>query len=663
MKISRFIALFVIAAILYSYAGVCQQPTKAKFRTKAVKKAGPDTLARAAQAQFEFKNLHKTPYYQNAKLLDQIEKLERKKDWEGLYAVLTEYVQQFGIQNFYRDTHLLWKLAKLVELLDDIEKSKYLYRLVLKHHRGDLKNTELHYDSLSKFDKDYYVPIEYYYELVEYRKAIDTLHPPVGVLLNMGNSINSLQADYGPTLGGDNQTLLITSKRNVQRVGGNKVVNEDIYYTRKVDDYWEDAQSLKTINTRYNEGSARISRDGNTLFFARCESPESYGNCDIFVAELQPDSTWGNVRNLGPQVNSTSWDSHPALSHTEDTLFFASDRIGGFGMSDLYFTYKLPNGSWSSAQNMGPVINTRQSEVSPFYHPSYDVLYFSSNGQLLNFGDFDIYKCYRIDGKWQEPLSIGPLVNGKGSEYYFAIDSESKNLFYARSEAEDIKNLDLFSFPLPMEAQPGAITKLAGSVRDSTTGDPFSGIVSVIDLTESIEVAPKQLRSDGSYSFDLIKDHDYLVVLTGEDFFRIEKTFKLVGDTAIHIVTPSIRLKKWEFASLEFDEGSANIKPEMQNDLNKAVDFLLDHPDVKLKISGHTDSDGNAESNMKLSQRRAESIRSYLLERGNFAADRIEAYGYGSTQPIVKEETNNAKRINRRVEFEIFKPKNDRAKR
>jgi hypothetical protein len=81
-------------------------------------------------------------------------------------------------------------------------------------------------------------------------------------------------------------------------------------------------------------------------------------------------------------VNSPSWDSHPALSHSEDTLFFASDRIGGFGLSDLWFTYMQQNGKWAPAQNMGPVINTRQSEVSPFYHPKYDVLYFSSNGQL-----------------------------------------------------------------------------------------------------------------------------------------------------------------------------------------------------------------------------------------------------------------------------------------
>jgi hypothetical protein len=400
-----------------------------------------------------------------------------------------------------------------------------------------------------------------------------------------------------------------------------------------------------------------MSKDGKTMYFSRCESPESYGNCDIFVAQLQADSTWGNIRNLGPGVNSTAWDSHPALSHNEDTLFFASDRLGGFGMSDLYFTYKRPDGSWSVAQNMGPVINTRQSEVSPFYHPMYNVLYFSSNGQLLNFGNFDIYKCYNINSEWQEPRSIGPLVNGKGSEYYFTIDSQSKDLYYARSEENDIKNLDLFSFPLPMEAQPGAITKFEGSVIDSLTGNPFTGIVSIIDLTNGIEVAPKFLRPDGSYDFDLIRDNNYLVIITGEDFFRIERTFRLVGDTAIHIETPHIDLNKWEFASVEFAAASAEINPLMTADLNKVVGFLLDHPDFRLKISGHTDSHGNPQSNMMLSQRRAESIKKYLVDQGNLDESRIEAQGYGNTKPIVEEKTEADRKINRRVEFEIFRPK------
>src|SRR5690606_32933500 len=117
---------------------------------------------------------------------------------------------------------------------------------------------------------------------------------------------------------------------------------------------------------------------------------------------------------------------------------------------------------------------------------------------------FDIYKSVFRNGAWQEPKNIGPLVNGKGDEYYFTIYSKSKDLFYAKSEDSLLPNLDLYSFPLPMEAQPLANTKLKGSLKDSITGETFKGIVSVIDLSNGIEVAPKYMRDDGTYEFDLI---------------------------------------------------------------------------------------------------------------------------------------------------------------
>ncbi|MDJ1503993.1 OmpA family protein [Xanthocytophaga agilis] len=618
----------------------------------------------AAMEAFQFKDLRPNFRYYDAKKLDEIEKLERDKEWEKAYPLLKEYVQNFGMDNFLRDMYLVWRLGRMSEQAKDIGQAKFLYRLVLKHHRGDIKVLEQHYDSLTSTEKDYYVPLEYYYELVEFRKSVDTLLPPVGVLIDMGIEINSPKADYGPTLSPDNKFIFFTSKRNTKKMGIRNVTvqNEDIYYARNVDGYWEPAQPLDNINTAYNEGSAVLTRNGRKLYFCRCEAPGGLGDCDIYMAELQPDSTWGKIQNLGPRVNSRSWDSQPSLSRSEDTLYFASDRLGGFGGSDLYFTYRLKGGAWAPAQNMGPTINTRRNEVSPFYHPNHNVLYFSSEGgHIPNFGSFDIYKTYNSRGMWQEPVNVGPLVNGKGSEYYFTIDMESKNLYYARSEETDIQNLDLNSFPLPMEAQPKATVHLQGAVIDSISKNPFTGIVSVIDLTKSIEIAPKYLRPDGSYDFDLIQDHEYLVIVTGDDFFRVERQFKLVGDTSIYIETPAISLKKWAFASLEFEAGSAKIIPEMYNDLNKLVKFMADHPNFSLRISGHTDSQGKQSDNLKLSQRRADSIKKYIVDKGKIDPGRIEAIGYGSSQPLIEEKTEDDRSINRRVEFEInkMKPKTD----
>jgi outer membrane protein OmpA-like peptidoglycan-associated protein len=229
-------------------------------------------------------------------------------------------------------------------------------------------------------------------------------------------------------------------------------------------------------------------------------------------------------------------------------------------------------------------------------------------------------------------------------------------LFYARSEIDNVKDLNIYSFPLPMEAQPLATTVFKGTLKDSITGESFKGIVSIIDLENGIEVAPKYLREDGSFEFDLIDKNKYLLVIQGEDFFRIEELINLDGDTEININTPSIKSFRIQFASIEFESNSAEIKDYMHEDLNKLVDFLLDNPTLKLKISGHTDSKGDPNKNIQLSQNRANAIKQYVEQRANIETNRVEAIGYGSSMPIVKEEkTDEDRKLNRRVEFEIIK--------
>jgi outer membrane protein OmpA-like peptidoglycan-associated protein len=641
--------LFFIA----SYQLLAQKPEKKKFLdiSGVLDKKEAETVSVG-----DFPNINKVKYYYNKKAWSQIQKLESKKQWEELYQVLKPYVNNFGIENFYKDTFLLWRLAKLTEIYGTQADAVSLYRLVLKHHREDIdiKQVELYYDSLNKNKVDYYVPLDYYYELVEYRKEVDTLQPPRGVLLNMGKSVNSDLADYGPTINTNQNLLILTSKRNEKVVAAKKSQNEDLFISRGSDGNWSPAKALTAINTEFNEGSACISADGSTLYFARCHAPGSMGSCDLFVAEIKEDSTWGNIRNLGVNVNSMSWDSHPTLSHTEDTLYFASDRIGGFGLSDIYFTYKDKNGLWAPAQNLGPLINTRANEVSPFYHPRHKVLYFTSNGHLLNFGSFDIYKSMLNDDRWQEPKNVGPLVNGAGDEFYFTIDAESRYLYYASSTTKDIENLDLFSFPLPMGAQPEATTSFSGILLDSLTGLPMSGIVSIIDLDHGIEVAPKFLRPDGTFQFDLINNNNYLLIIQGDDYFRIEEIFYLDGDTEIHRTAQPLA-SKLKFESVEFENGKADILPEMYGDLDKIIDFMLDNPDFKVNIAGHTDSDGSADLNLILSQQRAAAIRDYIVQFGNIDEDRVSAVGYGDSRPIVQEQTDEDKKLNRRVEFEIFR--------
>jgi outer membrane protein OmpA-like peptidoglycan-associated protein len=610
---------------------------------------------------FYFPNINKLNYYLNEEELDKINKAKVQQKWEKVKILLNDYVQQFGVENFYKDTPLIWQLAKLEELYGDIETAKTLYRLALKHHQSniDLKQIEIFLDSVKMEQTKDYVPIDYYYELVDFRKSIDTLVPPRGVLLSMGKAINSNMADYAPALTLDNQTLLYTSQRDITGSFFNSNKNEDLYITHQLYGQWQQARPLQEINTRYNEGSATLNAKGDTIYFTRCESPDGFGNCDLYVTFLKADSTWAKAENLGANINSRSWDSHPSLSLSGDTLFFASDRIGGFGLSDIYFSVKNEDGNWSRSRNLGPVINTRGNEVSPFIHPKYRILYFSSSGHLLNFGGFDIYKSRAKGFLWGEPQNIGPLINNEGNEYYFTIDSQSKDLFYAGSASLRNNNLDLFSFPLPMEGQPEATTRVSGVVTDTIGGIPFRGIVSIIDIENGIEIAPKFTREDGSYEFDLINNTNYIMVVQADKLFKIEEMFFLKGDTIINKNVDPLA-SKIRFKSIEFAENSAKLRPDMYSDLDKVVDFLLDYPEFKLIITGHTDSSGDERRNKSLSQERADAIRDYIIMLHPIEPERVRAAGYGNTQSIVKEEvTDDDRRLNRRVEFEIFRPKSE----
>ncbi|HZY81680.1 MAG TPA: OmpA family protein [Cyclobacteriaceae bacterium] len=612
-----------------------------------------DSVATYGQSGiFDFPNLNKIPFYYDANKIKAIQKSDNAADDATTYPLLKDYVIRFGIENFSKNAPMIWKLAKLSEKHGPPGEALLLYKLVLKHHQQGLNIKEVYarHDSVEKDAKKYFVPLDYYYELVNYRKDIDTLRPPHAVLVNMGDQINSLKEDYGPTIGAVDSIMLFTSKRNTHTDGLQRVFDEDIFFTIRTDSTWGPAQPFKDINTSFNEGSACFSADGKTMIFSRCYAPDSFGNCDLYSATLK-ERVWTDIKNLGANVNSTGWDSHPSLSHSGDTLFFASNRLGGFGLTDIYFTVKDAKGNWGKTQNAGPIINTVQSELSPFFHHKFNVLYFSSNGNPLNFGDFDIYKAYWQGRNWGEPKNVGPLVNGDGSEYYFTIDSRSVELFYARSNGDDKKNLDLYSFPVPMEAQPEAVVAVKGSLKDKT-GKPLKGIVSIIDLDNGVEVAPKFLREDGTFDFSLINKRNYLLIIQGDEFFRIEELFFLDGPMEFNKVAEPIE-NSIAFQSLEFENGKANILESMHADLDKLGNFMIDHPELKLEISGHTDSAGKEESNLRLSQARADAIKSYLEYQFKVDPERVTAIGYGSSKPITQELSDDHKQLNRRVEFHI----------
>lgn len=633
---------------------------------KSVFLRGKDSTYVSEKLYPDFSNMYRTPYYRDKDLSKQIERAEKKGDIFLLDELLKKYISRFGILNFRVDHEILWKAAQVKEELQDTLMASYYYGLVYKHNPMGMGISRIRRDSLLIPTNVEWVSIEKYYELLQLRSYIDTLAPPK-VLTSMGGHINTEHPEYAPFTHASNEVLLFSSRREIKDLSdpfGRK--NEDLYlsyrgYAFGDSAVWDTAQKLPgTINTLYNEGSASLSPGGNMLFFTRCgDVPGGFGDCDIYLSYKSPKGHWSKPRNLGEDVNSEYWDSQPNLSSDGQTLYFTSNRKGGFGGTDLYASsYNSSDDSWGPAYNLGPMINTHQDEVTPFFHKINETLYFSSNGQLKNFGAFDIYKSRYLQNTWDEPKNLGPLVNTYGNEYYFSIDGAGETIFYSRSEGkeEDMikQDFDLYSFPMPMEARPDAITTLKGYLVDEKTGNPLIGTVMLIDLDRQIEIAPKKINENGYFEFDLVKDNRYRMYIVGENFLTVKQEINVATDTTFDIFVQSIRQDKpLVFESLQFNSNSYKFRSSVRPQLDYLVEFLTNYPMFILQVEGHTDSDGDADDNEILSEKRARYIADYIVSAGGFLPRRLKAKGYGETRPIVPNDSEDNKKRNRRVEFKL----------
>ena len=627
-------------------------------------KTEEEVLMESATYQL-FPNVNKIPFFEDKKALAEIKRLANGNDMQALDQVLEPYIAQFGIQNFKRQVSLLWLAGRVKQILQDTARAKFYYELAYLNNRGN-KAPKLAYDSLHAPINSEWLPIDKYYELLDVRKRIDPLVPPKNVLLSMGDKINTHDPEYAPFMHRSDSVLIYTSRRDGSGMRSSDFVdpfaslNEDLYYAQIdfITGEWQKGEKLPdTINSKFNEGSACLSPDGKTLFFTRCRDIRGFPDCDIYQAEFD-GVTWTNVRNLGQAVNSTEWDSQPNISRDGKLLFFASNRKGGFGGTDIYFCEKDEEGRWKMAQNAGPIINTPSEEVTPFYHYINNTLYFSSTGQMSSFGSFDIYKSRWIQDRWEHPSNLGPLINTRGNEYYFSIDGGGNTIFYATakdaSKDHVRQDFDLFSFPMPMEARPDAIAKLKGVLVDSVSGHVLQGTVMIIDLENGREIAPKEINEEGYFEFDLKNNNQYRIYVLGDSFLTVKNDFIMKGDTSFQIFTESFEKDQpIVFESMEFKSNSARLLSTVKPKLDYIVRFLQNYPMFKIEIEGHTDSDGAEEANLELSIERANRIREYVLRKGNFDDDKIKATGYGEVRPLVPNDTDENKQKNRRVEFKL----------
>jgi outer membrane protein OmpA-like peptidoglycan-associated protein len=470
---------------------------------------------------------------------------------------------------------------------------------------------------------------------------------------NMGPSINTDKDEYWPGMPFSGDRFVFT-----RRLGGtgNAVLQEDFFMSDLRDTAWGKAYPAPgDINTPENEGTLSVKADGSALYYTRCNQPGGLGSCDLYVSDLDGRG-WKRGNNLGSPVNGSAWDCQPAISGDGHTLIFASSRPGGFGGKDLWVSY-LSQGKWSMPKNMGPAINTRDDDDAPFLHYDGATLYFSSLGHQ-GFGGSDIFMSrLGTDGQWSTPENLGSGLNTPHDEFGLYIESGGKKGYFASDRPGGLGRLDVYQFLVPEKFMPKPVTYVAGILSDLKTGLPLKARVRVVELSSGKVVFTDSVSD---FFIPLQAGGNYALFATAKGYMPRSLNFQ---PTATDLGNPfSVRAEltpidaKQVFVlnNIFFDTDKFDLKPESKEELAIVVDLMKTNAGMVIEISGHTDNQGAADYNLKLSESRAKSVVSYLVAAGVPAA-RLKFKGYGDSRPSAANDTEEGRAKNRRIELVILK--------
>ncbi len=357
------------------------------------------------------------------------------------------------------------------------------------------------------------------------------------------------------------------------------------------------------INTEFHESSATFSPDGKTMYFSRNsiksgdDKNKNLSKLKIYRAE-KIDGKWKTIEEL--PFNSENFTyTHPALSPDGKRLYFVSDMPGSFGSSDIWYVEIYEDNSYSYPQNLGPKVNTTERENFPFI--TEDKIYFASDGQL-GYGGLDIFVAdLDENGMVGDILNLGKPINTPQDDFSFTIDTENNYGYFASSRNNAEMRDNIYVFYKSNEIKKGDVKDLFSKMQDT------------------IKVAiPKEE-----------------VIVEGTDLGKILK-----------------------LSPIYFEYGKSDIGPRAAIELEKVITVLRKYPRVKLDIRSHTDSRSSAAFNLKLSEKRAQATKKYIIDSG-IDPSRITAKGYGETQLVNKCKdgvkcTEMEHRQNRRSEFIII---------
>lgn len=558
-----------------------------------------------------------------------------------------------------------------------------------------------YYENFLKIEgvkKDPAVLAEVSAHIDECKVAMNLMKTPVKVKIeNVGPVVNSPFPDYTPVITADESVIIFTSRRegNIGKKNASYLDQEevfpmeDIYQSTKVNDKWSEPVNLgPPVNTEEHDAAIALSPDGSQLFIYK-DSQEG----DIYVSKKK-GLQWTEPKSVGSKINLPK-SAELSCSITSDgkTLYFSSNRPGGYGGLDIWRS-QLIKGEWSEPMNMGPKINTKEDEDSPFIHPDGVTLYYSSKGKKT-MGGYDIVRTSLEKGGWSEPENMGYPINSVQNDIYFVLSADNKHGYYASYKEGGYGKHDIYmiSMSLPDEvAQINAsktntqitsgttqaddagqkklstvaitknksrVTLLKGIVVDAITKQPMEANISLVNLKTGLKVSEINSNSaTGAYLIILPAGKNYSITVTAPGYLFHSENFDVSDTAEYQEVVRNVNLNKAQVGArivlrnIFFDFDKATLRPESNLEIDRLRKIMLEYPTMKIEISGHTDNKGSGEYNKKLSQSRAKAVLDVLVKKG-ISPDRMTSAGYGFDRPMAPNDTDAGRQLNRRTEFEI----------
>lgn len=511
--------------------------------------------------------------------------------------------------------------------------------------------------------------------LSKYEQDQKFLNNPVPFDPKIVQNVSTERNEYFPMISPDNELIFYTRKRDRRAKGDIMSKIREEFTWSKRPDMFSSFDGGKPVNEPFNDGtfdsygSATLSVDNKEMIICACKDEMVRGepnrNCDLYVTYYERtgkggnDYKWTELKNLGDGVNTKDgWEAQPTLSADGNTLYYTALRPDTRD-NDIYISDRLPDGTWGPSRPFDE-INTAGKDKSPFFHQDSETFYFVSSvsSERPGVGGTDIYYIRKqSDGSWSKPKNIGYPINTAEDEIGLFVSTNGKEAFFS-SRQRGVWNI--YSFELYEEARPKEVVIVKGDLKDDE-GAPI--IDAEIEIAYDGEEEVEKVRvngNDGKYAAVIKsnKQKDVMVSVKKEghafDSQLIEKEDLAKGET-IEAKDMDVRKievgKPYTINDILYATASAELTDRSKFILQQFARFLKEN-EISVLIQGHTDNEGNPESNLDLSDRRANGVKDYLVELG-IDKKRLKAKGYGQTEPKVPNNSAANKAKNRRTDFVI----------